>query len=79
MFKKVGPHRASYLIDFVDKVHLINTKFFDCKHLISIFLIDEFPNITGSSGCKWPLARFAELEGKYIGSRKDPIQTACPT
>ena len=62
-----------YLVNLFDRILLVHAKRLDCEHQIWIFLIGELPNIRESSRCKRPVAGFAEREGDYVGTWKDPI------
>lgn len=72
-FNRVAPHPPSYLAELFDRVTTIKTKRFDRKNLVLVFLVGESPNIEVHARRDRPLARFTELPGKYMGSRKDPI------
>ena len=70
---------VSYLVERFDRNAITPTKRLDRENLVLMVLVGKFPNIKGCARCERPLVMYAELAGKYMGSRKDFIKAARPT
>ena len=69
----IADGKVSYHVYLFKRILLVLAKRLDCEHKIWIFLIGEPPNIREPPRRKRPAAGFAEREGDYVGSWKDPI------